>query len=413
MNEELRPYHEVANIFPLMTGIDFDELKSDISANGLREAIWLHSDGRIIDGRNRHRACLETGVQPFFKTWNGDGSLVGFVISLNLHRRHLSSGQKAMVAVDILPMLEAEARERQRSAGIDFGKSHPKLVANLPQALASEHSQKSRDIAAKQVGVASRYVQDAKKIAEKSPRIAHLVREDTLNMHEAKTIMSMPDEKQETILDLLKSGSTATVKDAIRHISKEEKLKAAQSVCTLPDKQYNVIYVDPPWEYSNTGVNGAAEHHYNTMSIAELEALPESINLSISKNAVMFMWITNPLMAEAFHLIEKWGFTYKTNIVWVKTELKKPGSGFYVRGRHELLFICTKGSFTPLDENISPPIGSVVSSPVMEHSRKPTVFYEIIEKLYPKCSYIELFARSNREGWDSWGNETDKFPETN
>jgi N6-adenosine-specific RNA methylase IME4 len=91
--------------------------------------------------------------------------------------------------------------------------------------------------------------------------------------------------------------------------------------------------------------------------------------------------------------------------VWVKKNLTKPGSGFYVRGRHELLFICTRGSFTPIDNNQSPPIGSVITSDIGEHSEKPQEAYEIIESLYPNCSYIELFARDRRSGWDSHGYE--------
>lgn len=101
----------------LITGEEFEELKRDIQANGLLEPIWLHpDDGTIIDGRNRHRACCALGIQPTFRTWNGKGSLVAFVVSLNLRRRHLTSSQKAVVAVDILPLLEQEARERQREA---------------------------------------------------------------------------------------------------------------------------------------------------------------------------------------------------------------------------------------------------------------------------------------------------------
>lgn len=93
-------------------------------------------------------------------------------------------------------------------------------------------------------------------------------------------------------------------------------------------------------------------------------------------------------------------------MIWVKTELKKPGSGFYVRGRHENLFICTRGSFTPLDKNISPPIGSVFEAPVQEHSKKPKIVYGIIETLYPKCNYVELFLRGKPyEGWDAMGDE--------
>jgi N6-adenosine-specific RNA methylase IME4 len=131
--------------------------------------------------------------------------------------------------------------------------------------------------------------------------------------------------------------------------------------------------------------------------------------MKVSDNAVLFLWATNPLLVDAMEVVSAWKFQYKTNMVWVKTELQKPGSGFYVRGRHELLFICTRGSFTPLNPNISPPIGSIIEAPVREHSRKPESVYGIIEALYPGCNYVELFSRTSRNGWDSWGNQVDTF----
>lgn len=94
-----------------------------------------------------------------------------------------------------------------------------------------------------------------------------------------------------------------------------------------------------------------------------------------------------------------------THMVWEKTELKKPGTGFYVRGRHELLYICTKGSHVP-DQRGKTPIGSVVEAGVREHSRKPEVFYDIIEAMYPDSNYLELFGRGQaRPGWEVWGHE--------
>jgi ParB-like chromosome segregation protein Spo0J len=101
-----RQYHEVANIFPLMRVDEFQALKDDIAEHGQREPIWLHTDGRIIDGRNRHRACSELGVEPEFQVWDGKGSLIAFVVSLNLIRRHLDESQRAMVAARLATMAE-------------------------------------------------------------------------------------------------------------------------------------------------------------------------------------------------------------------------------------------------------------------------------------------------------------------
>lgn len=92
-------FHEVANIFPLMEDEALAQLAADIAANGLREPIWRHRDGRIIDGRNRWLACRKAGVECHSHEYQGDdASLVAFVVSHNLHRRHLTESQRAMVA---------------------------------------------------------------------------------------------------------------------------------------------------------------------------------------------------------------------------------------------------------------------------------------------------------------------------
>lgn len=92
MNYELHP---LCTLFPRMTGAEFDSLKNDISENGLRQPIMLH-DGMILDGGNRYQACVESGAKLEFMEYSG-GDPVSFVLSANLHRRHLSAGQQATI----------------------------------------------------------------------------------------------------------------------------------------------------------------------------------------------------------------------------------------------------------------------------------------------------------------------------
>lgn len=94
-------FHPLAELFPLMDGDEFAALIADIKANGLREPIVLH-DGKILDGRNRYRACVQAGVRPTLQEWNQEGSAQAFVISKNLHRRHLSESQRAMIAARLV-----------------------------------------------------------------------------------------------------------------------------------------------------------------------------------------------------------------------------------------------------------------------------------------------------------------------
>jgi hypothetical protein len=94
-------FHPIANIFPLVGGADLAALVVDIKAHGLHNPITLHTDGSVLDGRNRYRACLAAHITPRFVTWDGKGSALAFVLSLNLHRRHLNESQRAMVAAKI------------------------------------------------------------------------------------------------------------------------------------------------------------------------------------------------------------------------------------------------------------------------------------------------------------------------
>ena len=112
-------FHPAAGIFPLLEGEAFEALVEDIRRNGLREPIWLHQDGCVLDGRNRYRACGRAGVEPRFQTYIGpDDSILPFVVSLNLHRRHLNESQRAMVAGRLAGMGKGRPSENAPIGGI-------------------------------------------------------------------------------------------------------------------------------------------------------------------------------------------------------------------------------------------------------------------------------------------------------
>ena len=167
-------YHPLANLFPMMGEHAFRELRADIEARGMLSPIWTH-EGQIVDGRNRHRACLELGIEPVFREWDQQGDLVDFVLSLNLKRRHLTATQRAVVAFRLLPMLEAEGRYRQTRRPVD---SEPEI---LP-----EQRGDSRDHAAVLVGVSGRYVSDMKRIAAAAPEKLKVLESGALTLQGAK-----------------------------------------------------------------------------------------------------------------------------------------------------------------------------------------------------------------------------------
>jgi len=188
----MREFHEVANLFPLLQGDEFDDFCQDILENGLLEPIWLHPNGKIIDGRNRYNACQKVGVAPRYKTWDGQGSLVSFVVSLNLHRRHLTSGQKAALAVELEPFFAAEAKERQVATQLQGKSKDGEPVFGEGKNSLTEKGQ-ARDQAAAAVGANGRYVSDAKRLKREAPQVFEQVKSGEISIPEAKKIVAQPE----------------------------------------------------------------------------------------------------------------------------------------------------------------------------------------------------------------------------
>jgi N6-adenosine-specific RNA methylase IME4 len=163
-----------------------------------------------------------------------------------------------------------------------------------------------------------------------------------------------------------------------------------------------VILADPAWWFEvydpDSGSERAAGSHYPCMRTEDICALP--VAQLATDDAMLFLWVPPSQLPAASRVIEAWGFDYVTQIVWVKDQI---GLGFYVRNKHELLLIAKRGNMpTPLPANRPP---SVIHAPRREHSRKPDVVYDLIERMYPELPRIELFARQARAGWQAWGNE--------
>lgn len=181
-------FHPAANLLPAIWMTDkpaFEELCNDIATNGLIEPIWMH-EGLIIDGRNRYMACRKTGVEPRFREWEGQGGdVISFVISLNLKRSHLTSGQKAMIAFHALALFEAEAKKRQGS--------RTDLQENIHERIhESEPHKQSLQLAAEATGTNMKYVSDIKAISKKAPELLQKIESGSMTIPEAKKQMNDP-----------------------------------------------------------------------------------------------------------------------------------------------------------------------------------------------------------------------------
>lgn len=163
----------------------------------------------------------------------------------------------------------------------------------------------------------------------------------------------------------------------------------------FPNKKYQIIYADPPWQYKRKGGSGAGRI-YNTMTIQQICKLP--VKLLSDTNALLFLWTTNSFLREAFDVVNAWGFEYKTCLTWDKLN---QGLGYWLWGKTEHCFLCAKGKH----RRIIPPLGStILHAKKGKHSQKPKEVRELIER-FPHTNKIELFAREKHEGWDVWGNE--------
>lgn len=158
--------HPAADVFPMLVGEDLQALTDDIATNGLRHALvsWIDEDGAewLLDGRNRLAACQGAGVEPRWFTYDGDDP-IGYVVSVNVKRRHLNAGQLAALALRVMPLYEAQVAVNKG------GRPTGKPGADRPQVSESKRAPRARDLAAKATGASGRGIARARRIIEKAP----------------------------------------------------------------------------------------------------------------------------------------------------------------------------------------------------------------------------------------------------
>jgi N6-adenosine-specific RNA methylase IME4 len=198
--------------------------------------------------------------------------------------------------------------------------------------------------------------------------------------------------------------------EALRMTTAEKQARRAEREAELGVKQmawpttiFGVLYGDPPWRnepYSrDTGMDRAADNHYPTMTVDEIKA--RGVPSIAAKDSVLFLWATVPMLPQALEVMKAWGFEYKSCVTWAKGRL---GTGYWFINQTEFLLVGTRGDIPAPAPGTQWP--SLIGAPAREHSRKPEVFAEMIEKFFPTLPKIELFARGEaRPGWAAWGNE--------
>ncbi len=186
-----------------------------------------------------------------------------------------------------------------------------------------------------------------------------------------------------------------------------------RSVVSLPELPqtndgWGTVLADPPWRFMNRTGKVAPEHgrlgRYDTLSVEEIAAIP--LASVVASRSHCYLWVPNALVREGLEVLEAWGYTYKTNLVWHKVRQDGGsdgrGVGFYFRNVTELVLFGVRGSLRTLQPGRRQT--NLIATRKREHSRKPDELYDIIEGCSPG-PFLELFARYPRGGWSVWGDE--------
>lgn len=377
----------------------------------------------LIDGHNRYEICTRLGL-PFevvVQEFDSRSDVIEWIIKNQFGRRNLNDYQRGVLALRMKPIIEARARTQQLSAlvqnaavsqksderttDIFTSEIHPLASVEAPKPAirtdeaVSELANVSRDTIRKIEGMQ----------VTAAPELVAALNESKVSINAAADVATLPKEEQAVLV----ARGTKEILQAAKEIRaarteerRNERLEKIVAISTgnAPvgeiAERYPVIYLDPPWRYDYAESDTRAiENQYPTMSLEEIKAM--DMTKVAFDDCVMFMWATSPKLAEAFEVLDAWGFSYRTCAVWDK---QKIGMGYYFRQQHELLLIAVKGQ-PPTPAPADRP-SSVFSYPRGNHSAKPHEVYEIIEAMYPTLPKIEMFCRTPREGWGAWGNQS-------
>ena len=348
-------------IIPL-TSEEKSELEKSIIEDGCRDPLvtW---NGIIVDGHHRYEICTRNNVE--FKTvekqFEDKNSVKIWMAKNQIARRNLDAIQRIALTKKAEPLI-AEKAKMQQGQRTD-------ILANLPKSSPIH----TRDEMAKMARVSPRTYAKGKEVLDKAtPEVVKKVMDGEVSIHKAYSDIHREENKLERQADLVNNP-------------------------TMPDGKYNVILADPPWKYEFSETKAREiENQYPTMDLEQIKEM----DLPIDDDAILLLWATAPKLEEALQVLNAWGFSYRTCAIWDK---EKIGMGYWFRIQHELLLVGIKGQFkAPEPEDR---FSSIIRSPRAEHSQKPEKIYDMIEAMFPFGKYLELFSRSERNGWVAWGNQ--------
>ena len=362
---------EFAELIPPLTEEEYKGLEQSILAEGCRDALVVWND-TLIDGHNRYRICMEHNIpfQTVQRDFADRNAVMLWIIDNQLSRRNLPIYVYSVLALKKEPIIAAMARENQRIGA---------EKTNTGSQISVKAVDTQKEIA-KIAGVSHDTIAKVKKIeAVASPEVKKQLRNSEISINQAYQQIKNEERKA----------------DLQRQIAEIE-----ESQPLVPDGLFDVIVMDPPWAYG-TGYDAAGRrcaNPYPEMTQNELKA----IEIPASENSVLFLWTTHKFIWDAKELLDTWGFEYRNMIVWDK---KVMGMGNLFRMRCEFCRVGIKGK--PLFRDAHN-LEDIISEQRREHSRKPEAFYEMVNSLCVGRK-LDYFSRTKRDGWEVFGNDTEKF----
>ncbi len=339
---------------------DLRPLAESIAQVGLLHPVVVSAEGRLIAGQRRLEACRLLG-------WRDIPVTVVDLLEAARGEAHENLARKDLLPSEIVALKRAIEPLERKAARLRQG-SRSDLC--LPATMA-EGQGDARDRIARYLGVGRTTIEKAEEVIAAA--------EDA------------PEEYGHLVEQMDRSGNVASAHRRLQVERQARELAAAPPA--LPEGPFGVIVADPPWPYEGGSLP------YPSMPIEAIKAVP--VAGLAEPDAILWLWTTNSHLPQAFEVAAAWGFEYKSLLTWVKDRM---GTGQWLRGQTEHCLLAVRGAPVFLKGDYS----TVLSAARREHSRKPDEFYQLVEALCP-ASKVELFARTEREAWRAFGNDTARF----
>lgn len=429
---------EFKQLIPSLSEDEYANLEQSLLSEGCRDSLVVWN-GIIIDGHNRYDICTKHGLdfETMEKPFDSRDDVKIWMLQNQLGRRNLIPYLKAGLVLQLAELYQTKAKDNK----INNSESFVKLVDNSnhicqnsdkpvsiddpvssPPEITDDEDEcvnispknvypnvgKSLEIEASPTKQITGIPHEIKKPIEKINTNKELAKIAGLSHDTIARVKTINEKAPEEVKQQLRDGELSINKAYTTIIRKEneEKQKEQQEQPNVnvefPNGKFKCLVIDPPWDVKKIlrdSRPNQAEFAYKTMSDDEISELP--IDDISADDCHLYLWTTHKKLPTALQLVEKWGFKYQCLMTWVKNVGFTPFSWMYST---EHVLFCRRGN---LDLN-QKGLRLDFNAKVREHSRKPDEFYNLVLKASPEPR-LELFSREPRQGFETWGNETNKF----